>query len=130
MQAREHRQTTVLDWTRRAFGHNVANDPIERARRFIEEAVELAQACGLSKTEARAIVDHVFGKPAGEIGQEVGGVGVTLLALCELHGISADRAEAEELGRVLRLPISHFRKRQNAKADAGVALHSSLEAAQ
>ena len=68
----------------------------------------------------------MFGKIAGEVQQEAGGVGITLLALCELHGFSAERAEAEELGRVLRLPPSHFRKRQNAKADAGVALHCDV----
>ena len=50
MHVREYRQQSVLDWARRAFGRDVADDKIERARRFFEEATELAQAAGLSRT--------------------------------------------------------------------------------
>jgi len=68
-------------WMHECFGPTISADKVERNDRFIEEALELAQASGYSKDRAHALVDYVFTRPQGEINQEVGGVMVTLAAL-------------------------------------------------
>lgn len=117
---REVRQSDAFAWAGKTFGP-VAADKRERARRFIEEAIELAQACGLHPREVDKILLHVYSKPPGQVAQEVGGVGVTLLCLCEAFGVSADVEERRELLRVYSMPAQDFRDRHNAKAAAGVA---------
>jgi hypothetical protein len=118
--ARDDRQRRVLTWVRETFGENTtaAN---ERASRFLEEAIELAQAQGLTSDAVLALVQHVYSKPPGNPEQEAGGVGVSLLGYCAAAGFSADSAELAELNRILAIDPNHFRKRHNAKADAGVA---------
>lgn len=121
--ARDFRQTKVAAWVTTTFGSNPdAVAPQERAARLLEEALELAQVEGLPRLEIRRLTDHVYGKPVGTRAQELGGVGVTLLAYAATVGLSADDEEAREFARVLALPPEHFWKRQNAKADAGVAV--------
>src|SRR5580704_3253742 len=117
---REYRQHDAYEWGVRTFG-DVARSNRERARRFIEEAIELAQACGMHPVEVARILEHVYNKPPGEVFQEAGGVGITLLMLCHAFGISADHAERTELQRVQSMPAKHFRDRHNIKAAAGVA---------
>ena len=119
--SRDNRQRAVFQWVRDTFGDpsTVAG---ERVKRVLEEAAELAQSEGLTRDHARAIVDYVFGKPPGDPAQEVGGLGVTLLAYCESRGISADREERLEFERVLAVDPAHFRARHNRKADAGIAV--------
>lgn len=117
---RDARQTDAHRWAAKTFGTANMTER-ERARRFIEEAIELAQACGLQRADVYRTMEHVFDRPPGERFQEVGGVGVTLLMLCETIGVSADYAERSELARVLSMPANHFRDRHNVKADAGIA---------
>lgn len=106
---RDERQSTVARWTRETLGDATMTSG-ERALRFFEEACELAQAEGLTTEQCAALVAHVFGKPAGDPAQEVGGVSVTLLAYCEARGFSADAAEARELARVLAIDPQRFRE--------------------
>jgi len=120
--SRDERQARVQEWTASTFGASVASDPTERARRFIEEAIELAQACGLTFAEVHRIVARVYERPKGLIVQEIGGVGVTLLALCEVQQVSADYCERMELARVLAISPDHFRRKQAEKAAAGTAM--------
>ncbi len=81
--------------------------PRERAMRLLEEAIELAQAEGISGDQARQQVAYVYGRPLGNAYQEAGGVAVCLLAWCagrrqrfidvtmaELERIEAKSAEA------------------------------------
>jgi hypothetical protein len=119
--ARDARQRAVLQWVGDTFGP-LALAPYERAQRVLEEAVELGQAEGLTPERARAVVDHVYGKPPGDPAQEAGGLGVTLLAYCEARGLSADGEEVREFRRVLAIDPAHFRARHNVKADAGIAV--------
>lgn len=89
MESFQHR---VDAWMQECFGAEVSSDRVERFFRFLEEALELAQAMGCTEKEARALVAYVFGRPAGEPAQEVGGVMVTLAALvnaAELPDIEA-----------------------------------------
>lgn len=117
---RNARQATTLDWVRATFGE-VATETPERIRRLLEEAVELAQAEGLTVEETRAVVEYVYQKSPGSPAQEVGGVGLTLLAYCQSKGLDADAEEQRELDRVLAVDPAHFRARHNKKADAGIA---------
>ena len=117
---RDERQAAVLDWVRTTFGQATLTGS-ERAMRVLEEALELFQAEGLDLDKALAIARHVYGRPLGDPAQEVGGLGVTLLAYCGAKGISADGEEARELERVLAKDPEHFRARHNLKADAGIA---------
>jgi len=117
---RDERQMIAFLWAKKVFGAECMTLD-ERAKRFFEEAVELAQACGLSQDEVTKIVAHVYSKRRGEIAQELGGVGVTLLTLALAAGLSADLEEWHELCRVVAKPDDQFRKRHNEKAAAGIA---------
>lgn len=116
---RDDRQREVFQWAKRTFGP-VAMSIEERVMRFFEEAVELAQAEGLSRDRLVAIVDHVYRKPPGDPAKEAGAVGVTLLAYCERRGLSADAEERREFDRIDRIEPDYFRARQGIKAAAGI----------
>jgi hypothetical protein len=92
----------------------VAYDSIERNHRFLEEALELVQANGCTREDAHALVDYTFGRPVGELAQEVGGVLVTLAALCNAIGCDMATAGDYELDRVQTL-IEKIRAKQAAK---------------
>lgn len=118
---RDDRQRAVVQWAGDTFGPDSLT-PTERATRVLEEVVELAQAEGVPRERALAVLDHVYGKAPGDPAQEVGGIGVTLLAYCAVREISADAEEVREIARVLAIDPAHFRARHNAKADAGIAV--------
>lgn len=117
---RNDRQATVAKWVSETFC-NLADVP-ERGRRMLEEAVELAQAVGVTREDAVRLVDYVFARPPGVPYQELGGAGMTLLALAQAVGISADDAEQVELERVLAKSREYFRTRQREK-DAVTSWH-------
>lgn len=119
---RDDRQDEITKWVIRCFGSK-AMSLQERANRFLEEALELYQASGLPKEQALKLLDYVYGRPVGEPGQEIGGVGISLLALAEALNVSADAEEFSEFSRVLAKPPEYFRERHNKKADQGVACH-------
>ena len=118
---RSSRQRVIHQWAADTFGQEVAWNREERVLRFIEEAIELAQAEGLPVERLIETVRFVYAKPQGSTVREVGQVGVTLLAFCEVAGIDADIEERAEMLRVLALDREHFRARHNAKAAAGIS---------
>ena len=77
----EQFQYRVKPWMDKCFGSTISKDRIERNHRFLEEALELVQACECTAEEAHQLVDYVFSRPIGDKPQEVGGVMVTLAAL-------------------------------------------------
>ena len=82
---------------KQTFGPEVSADFVERGFRFGEEAIELLQANGTTKEDVLKLVDYVYGRPAGELTQEVGGTMVTLAALCAARGIDLlDAADSEQ----------------------------------
>jgi hypothetical protein len=119
MTDRDFRQATVGRWCAAAFGKDHASSLPQRGIRLLEEAIEAYQATGAPAEKAHALVDYIFARPAGELPQELGGVGVTLLALAEAAGLSSDQEEAREVARVLAKPLSHFTARNEAKNAAG-----------
>src|SRR5688572_16930932 len=92
-------QNQVRLWMLRCFGKEIAADTIERNYRFLEESLELVQSCGLDKEKAIELVEYVYSRPIGETKQEIGGVMVTIAALCDAHGIDLEECSREELSR-------------------------------
>src|SRR5947208_5501519 len=92
-------QRRVAEWLAACFPPSVCADRDERMHRFLEEALELAQASGCSSEDARRLVDYVFSRPIGRPELEVGGVMVTLAALCATAGIDMNNAADRELER-------------------------------
>lgn len=108
-------QERVRPWLHECFGREVAENRVERNHRFIEEALELVQACGCTREHALQIVEYVYGRPPGEPHQETGGVMVTLAALCLAQGICMHTAAECELERVWQ-KIDVIRAKQARKA--------------
>ncbi len=96
------------------FGPEISSDVIERNHRFLEESLELVQACGGTADEARQLVDYTFGRPIGEKAQEVGGVMITLAALCLAQGLDMHAEGETELARIWKC-IDKIRAKQAAK---------------
>lgn len=113
------RQSTVAQWCRAAFGEEQASSIEQRGLRLAEEAIEAAQAAGCDPATLHKLIDHIFAQPVGELGQELGGVGVCLLALADAGGFDADHEERREVDRVLSKPLAHFAARNAAKNAAG-----------
>lgn len=116
---RDARQREVHEWCAAAFGADHAASLPQRGIRHVEEAIEAAQAAGCERAMVLKLVDYVFDRPAGELRQEIGGSGLTLLALAQAASISADEAECAEIARVKAKPLEHFAKRNRVKNDAG-----------
>jgi len=115
--SRADRQAVVVDWGRRAFGADHMADKIVRAARFFEEAAELVQAIGLPAEHALRAFHHAYSREPGKPDQEVGGVAVTLYALCDAIGLSADQCEITEINRCLSRPPEHFAERNRQKLE-------------
>lgn len=107
-------QRRVHAWVHHCFGWASAGDNNERNRRFLEESLELVQACGCTKQEALRLVDYVFGRPKGEVDQEVGGVMISLAALCNAHEIDFELEGEKELIRCFTC-VDLIRSKQAAK---------------
>ena len=116
---RDRRQRTVADWAEQAFGREQATSLPQRGLRLLEEAVETFQACGGDEAMAHKLVAFVFARPAGTVGQELGGVAVTTLALAAAAGLSADEEECREIRRVQSKPVAEFTERNASKNAAG-----------
>ena len=93
-------QDGVYQWVKACFGETTARSKKERNFRFLEEALELVQSTGCTKDEAHMLVDYVFGRPVGDTSQEVGGVMVTLAALCSANDVRMEECGYKELARI------------------------------
>jgi hypothetical protein len=111
-------QARVLPWMNACFGEQISADKQERNHRFLEEALELIQACGATAEEARQLVDYVYDRPVGEPSQEVGGVMVTLAALCLAQDMDMHAAAETELNRIWG-KVEQIRAKQAAKPALG-----------
>lgn len=112
-------QPQVKDWVLKCFGETIANDKIERNHRFLEEALELVQSCNCTKDDAHALVEYVFNRPIGEVYQEIGGVLVTLSALCSANEQPLFVNGMIELNRINKPEIvEKIRKKQASKPHA------------
>ena len=111
---KEDFQKRVEPWLIECFGLSIAHDRTERNHRFLEEALELVQAFGCTKSEASQLIDYVFDRPIGEKSQEAGGVMVTLAALCLAGGLDMHQCGETELERIWQA-IDKIREKQANK---------------
>jgi hypothetical protein len=107
-------QDRVQPWMMECFGPMIAGDREERNHRFLEEALELVQSTGCTAHEAHQLVDYVYGRAVGEPHQEVGGVMVTLAALCLANELNMQEAAETELARIWT-KVEAIRAKQAAK---------------
>ncbi len=107
-------QYRVRPWMLACFGPIIPFDKTERNHRFLEEALELVQSIGCTQSEAHQLVDYVFGREIGETPQEVGGVMVTLAALCEANELDMTVCGETELARIWT-KVDKIRAKQAAK---------------
>ena len=115
-------QSRTEGWLHECFDQRIATARDERTFRFLEEAMELAQAEGLTRADMAKVADYVFGRDVGETAQEVGGVMVTLAALCWNAGLSLHDAAWTEMERVERPEVmAKVRAKQDAKSAAGMS---------
>lgn len=111
---REGFQARVQPWLMGCFGAEIAADREERNHRFLEESLELVQSLGCTASEAHQLVDYVYGRDIGEPAQEVGGVMVTLAALCLANGLDMHANGETELARIWT-KVEAIRAKQAAK---------------
>lgn len=107
-------QVNVSRWCKEAFGEKDATDKRMRTLRFLEEALELAQAMEITEEEAQRVLRYVFGRPIGEAQQEMGGVMVSLAALAGSQKLSMYGCGEIELIRCWQ-KIDQIRERHAAK---------------
>jgi NTP pyrophosphatase (non-canonical NTP hydrolase) len=119
MSVRNRRQRKVFNWVAAAFGPDQAASVEQRGLRLVEEAIEAAQAVGCDKRTLHKLIEYIYGRRAGDLRQELGGVGVCVLAMCEAARLDADTVEVEEIERVLSRPLEHFAARNREKNEAG-----------
>jgi hypothetical protein len=121
-------QARVSPWMLSCFGLVIASDHTERNHRFFEEAAELVQAGGMTRSECHQLVDYTFNRPVGEASQEVGGVMVTLAAWCLANGINMHDAGEIELERILRPEImAKIRLKQQLKPKHSPLLEVAIQ---
>lgn len=113
-------QQSVLDWAVRSFGE-IARNRDERAARLAEEAIEIAQAEGVPLEVIVRIATRVYSRPAGELWQELGGLGITALAFAENAGLSLGGCTDREWQRVNSKSPEWWAKKHAEKVTAGTA---------
>lgn len=91
-------QDEVTSWAIKVFGARLVYDKRHRSLRFLEEALELVQACGLDKIDALKVMSQVYAKPAEKvIAKEVAGSFTTLMALSSCLSIDFEGAYEDEM---------------------------------
>ena len=87
-------QSWAYKYMLKVFGprEEIAKD---RSMRFFEEAIELAQATGLTKAQAMELVDYVYARPIGEPHIEAGDVLFTLAGLASVNDVCLRKAASD-----------------------------------
>lgn len=124
-------QDRVSEWMQTCFGPQISADRLERRDRFLEEALELVQTLPeFTADRAHALVDYVFNRPTGRTEQEVGGVSVTLAALCEAEWIDQQHWAEVELARINAPDVIEKIRAKQAGKPTGSALPTPPEGEQ
>lgn len=133
----KHLLRLALEWAIRSFGDDQMRNLPLRSLRVVEEAIELAQACGVPKETVALCVDKVYERPTGEIAQEIGGVLMTIYLfvaararpdhLGRIGQESPDEYFVDELARVLAKSPEHFAKRNAEKLSLGLTARGEYD---
>lgn len=107
-------QARVQPWMMACFGAEISADIAERCHRLYEEVGETVQSFGMSRSEAHQLVDYTWDRAIGQRAQEVGGVMVTLAALCLAAGLDMHECGETELARIWT-KVDVIRAKQAAK---------------
>lgn len=97
-------QRRTAAWVTGTFGQVHQDDLRERCDRVIEEVLELMQALDYPPQAVESALRYVYGRDKGEARQEVGGVMVTMAALCDAVDIDMYASGEVELNRVETVP--------------------------
>lgn len=109
-------QRQCHDWAFETVGARAACSSTERGVRFLEEAIELAQAVGVHGDIVMQLVRDVYERKPGRVSQEVGGTMLTLASLCEAIDVDMIDEAKRELERVQHpTVIAKVRARQATK---------------
>lgn len=111
-------QSEAYRWCVRTFDEDYAADKSQRNARFLEEALELVQSLGMTRSDASRVLDFVFGRTAGEPAQELGGTMVTLAVLAEANGLDIPSAARTELDACWRR-MDQIREKSKLKPKTG-----------
>lgn len=114
------RPSRALMWAVETFG-DVALDRHERALRFVEESIELAEAMCLTSSELQAIIVRVYNRPSGNVPRELGQCQMTLEVLAKSIGVDLDQEATKEFQRVQDIPKDEWSRRHAAKVAIGIA---------
>lgn len=93
-------QNDMAAWGLEVLGSMTMNDQRVRAYRFLEEALELAQACGVTTDNVDSLVDYTFAHPVGEVDDEIGGTLATIALLATSFGYNLDLCAAKQLSKI------------------------------
>jgi hypothetical protein len=121
-------QRDVAAWVTDRFGLDCLADKQERARRVLEEAIELAQAEGLNVEEIYKLAIRTYGRPVGAAMQEAAGVGVCLFAWAAASGVPLMHLVRVELERIQTISRDKLRAKIAAKVASGCPAGSVFEA--
>lgn len=113
-------QEEVKNWIHETFGDAFNGDVKERCQRFLEEALEVVQSAGLSRSEADKILTYVYTRPVEpQVSTEIGGAFTTLCAVA--NSLEVDIGEAYNADKYKRWAnIPRIQAKQEAKASVGV----------
>lgn len=114
------RANAMLDWARETFGPSAYRSD-ERVVRFVEEAIELAQAHGIKPETLHKVIERCYERPMGTPYREFSQAAATLETYGALMGWSVDEAVDVEWARVQTLNAEKLRARHKAKELLGIA---------
>lgn len=113
-------QERVARWVRETMDEATLQNVRERCLRFIEEALELVQALGMSREDVLMMVEFVYNRHPGLPNQELAGVMVTALALATAAKLDAFDELHRELDRIFEAQ-DEVRAKHLQKIEQGVA---------
>ncbi len=112
----EHRSA---EWVRTRIGAGSMH-PKERSLRLLEEALELAQAEGVTVAVAASMVRHIYGRPAGDPVREASGIASCLYAYCASKDVRLVDLATQELARNEAKPVEDIEASVARKVAAGL----------
>lgn len=114
----------ITKWVRDRLGERLLRDKWERSMRVLEEAMEVGQACGISRFQVFGLMVRVYGRPVGDLKQELAGLNVCLRALAASQMVGVEEVTLEEVDRIEKMDPVLLVRKQNEKAGLGLGLRA------